>query len=134
VEPDVLLEDYDPQLLAEARRKRDGIREKDLKNHMMNEDRLAENEGEKKVDRGDFSDEELRQLTSESSEKDDSKTSKEKLAKWGPDPLRPKHDYQVLEAVNYLKSYSIFKRLATEELGGEPKEKKVATGERDSSQ
>src|SRR6185312_2052895 len=42
VQPDVILEDFDSKLLAEARRKNDPFRERDLKGHMVNPDKDEE--------------------------------------------------------------------------------------------
>src|SRR5690606_27828728 len=106
--PDILLEDYDPKLLVSARRSGGGLREKDLKGHIVNPT-----------------------LTEEEQKKASEKEEKETLAKEeNADEMQPlrfdaKKDYQVREAVNYLKSYELFKKLAVSgnPLKEEPQEK-----------
>jgi carboxyl-terminal processing protease len=104
VMPDILLDDFDPKLLAEARRKQDYVRERDLKGHMVNKE---EDDGAK-----EFRKEEL-ELIGKKKDKD-AKTDPKKSDDDEMSPLRfnPKEDYQVREALNYLKSYEVFKKLA----------------------
>jgi carboxyl-terminal processing protease len=98
VKPDVLLEDFDPKLLAEARRKNDGVRERDLKGHMKN------------ADSDEFELEELRSLGKAET------PAKAEPAEAGGDskPLvfKAREDYQVQEAINHLKSFDVFQRIA----------------------
>jgi len=86
VQPDIVLDDLDPKILAQATRKTDSFRERDLKGHMTNPD-------------GDGS--------SKDAKKDDAD------AKDDDEPLRfnPKEDYQVKQAVNYLKSFEFYQRI-----------------------
>ncbi len=124
VQPDVILEDFDSKLLAEARKKREeGVRERDLRGHIVNQDQPVEKTPE--ADRPEFSPEELEQL---GENKGDSNREADDFA---PQPFRPKEDYQVHEALNYLRSYEVFKRLATSELGSGAIEKTVASGSRE---
>lgn len=106
VQPDILLDDFDPKLLAEARRKQDFFREKDLKGHMVNTD----DDGASK----EYKKEELDTLSKEGKEK--KKGDKAEKGKddddMTPTRLNPKEDFQVREALNYLKSFEIFKKLA----------------------
>lgn len=100
VRPDVMIEDFDPKLLAEARRKSDAVRERDLKGHMINKDGESDADG--------FDNEELRMLG-----KDDSKNADgKKVVETKPMVFNPKDDYQVKEALNYLKSYDLFRKIA----------------------
>jgi carboxyl-terminal processing protease len=107
VTPDVVLDEYDPKLLAEAKRKPEYFREKDLKGHMVNEDDSGK----------DFKKEELDALTKEG--KDKKKGDKSDHSKDDDDmqPLKfnPKEDYQVREALGFLKSYEVFKKIAASE-------------------
>jgi carboxyl-terminal processing protease len=100
VYPDILLEDYDFKLLAQAKRRSESIREKDLKGHIV-EPEIGQASQE------DFKKEELDQLA-----KSKDSEQKENL----DDDLKPllfvpAEDYQVKEALNYLKSYDVFKRM-----------------------
>lgn len=120
VQPDLLVDDYDPKLLADAKRKGESFREKDLKGHMINNE--EDSAGAKQA--GEFKKEELEMLVKDSKKKgkhkgDDKKDAKDakdsKDAKeeddLAPMKFNPKEDFQVREAVNYLKSFDIFKRL-----------------------
>jgi carboxyl-terminal processing protease len=115
VQPDIQLDEYDPKLLAEAKRKGEAFRERDLKGHMLNPD--GEEVASNKDGSKEFKKEELDALSKESKKK-------EKLAKDAKDKdeedllptrMNPKEDYQVKEALNYLKSYDIFRHIATGE-------------------
>lgn len=116
VMPDILLDEYDPKLLAEAKRKSDPFREKDLKGHMVNTDDEGKDKEKKAGD--DFKKDELDAMLN-------SKTGKKKGAdkdKGGkeadeeddlaPVKMNPKEDYQVREALNYLKSFETFKKIS----------------------
>ncbi len=113
VQPDILLDDFDPKLLAEARRKQDYFREKDLKGHMVNTDEEAK----------EFKKEELDALSSSKEKKKGTEkaaaTDKVKEEdEMAPMKFNPKEDFQVREALNYLKSYEVFKKLAIEQRPG----------------
>lgn len=83
IEPDVLLEDYDPKLLVQAKRAGPSYKEKDLKGHMVNENAsLTEN----------------KDLKSQELLKTD---------------FNPKMDYQVQQAINTLKSFEFYQKLNT---------------------
>jgi carboxyl-terminal processing protease len=108
VTPDVMLDEYDPKLLAEAKRKPEYFREKDLKGHMVN------NQDDDQAGK-EFKKEELETLAKEA------KDGKKKGDKSGPSkddddmtPMKfnPKEDYQVHEALGFLKSYEVFKKIA----------------------
>ncbi len=112
VSPDILLDEYDPKLLAQAKIKMEPFRERDLKGHMVNTDReIRQNEAEK-----EFKKEELDSLARElkdkkkggDKDKSDKGSSKDD-DDMQPYRLNPKEDYQVKEAVHALKFYEIFK-------------------------
>jgi carboxyl-terminal processing protease len=114
VQPDIMLDEFDSKLLAQAKLKSDSFRERDLKGHMANPD------GDSGKSREDFKKEELEYLGKASKKsKDtvadgkDSKDSKESGADDDMAPLKmnPREDYQVREALNYLKSYDVFRKL-----------------------
>ncbi len=97
VEPDIILEQYDPKLLAKARLENVFMREKDLPGHINGE----EIKGKK---RKNFTSKELKTLGkkkggAEEDGDDDDMT---------PLKFEPKKDYQVKQALNYLKSFDIF--------------------------
>ena len=121
VQPDIVLDDFDPKVLAEARRKRDSVRERDLKGHMVNTDAASPDADAAVVEKekpGDFKKEEL-EILSKKKDKGDKKDKDGEDDDMTPPKFSPKEDYQVREAVNYLKSYDIFKRIskgAAEEL------------------
>jgi carboxyl-terminal processing protease len=136
VQPDISLDEYDPKLLAEAKRHPEYFREKDLKGHMANPDDEASSGGK------DFKKEELDALVSKDKDSKDTKDGKKKEKPadklvdddMAPLKLNPKEDYQVKEALNYLKSYAIFKRLAVDEVpDGQKAAKAPATKAADSS-
>lgn len=108
VQPDILLDDFDSKVLAEARRKQDYMREKDLKGHMVNPD----NEKAEKTASEEFKKEELENLINKKkSDKSDKKDSRDD-DDMSPMKFNAKEDYQVREAINYLKSYEIFKKIS----------------------
>ena len=112
VKPDVVLEDFDPKVLAEARRKSDYLREKDLKGHMVNEEGADESDGR------DFRKDELETLGKRSTKLKDLKDVPKDDDEMAPLRFNPKEDYQVQAALNYLKSFDTFKKLATFESHG----------------
>ncbi len=104
VQPDIILDDFDSKLLAEARRKQDFLRERDLKGHMINTDG---EEGAK-----EFKKEELEKISKKDDKSKDSKDKDKDEDEMSPLKFNPKEDYQVREALNYLKSYDVFKKFA----------------------
>jgi len=95
--PDVILDDLDAKVLAEARRSDNSLRERDLKRHMANPDGNS-----------DYRMEEL-----ESIGKKPAKSSESKPDDSESQPVKfvPREDYQVRQAVGYLKSFEVFERL-----------------------
>ncbi len=110
VQPDILLEEFDSKLLAQARIKPDSFRERDLKGHMTNTD---EDSGAK-----EFKKEELDLILKDNKDKKKAvdKTSSDKSPKDDDDmipmKMNPKEDYQVKQALNSLKSFEVFKKIS----------------------
>lgn len=84
IQPDIILEELDPKVLAAARTRRETFRERDLRRHLKNPENKASEE----------------QRTKEA-HKDEEPNTK----------LNPKDDEQVKQAVNYLKSFELFKQV-----------------------
>ncbi len=94
VVPDIVLDEFDPKLLQQARINRDTRREKDLKGHLKNT-------GAAILNNEDFSMDELAVDNVESGNDGDEP----------PVNADPKKDYQVTQALRYLKSFEVFKKL-----------------------
>jgi carboxyl-terminal processing protease len=119
VSPDITLDDFDPKLLAEARRKGDYFREKDLKGHMANpdggkseDDKQASSLKQAREKKGEFRKEELDVIAKGEKKKSKDAKASEEDDDLAPMKMNPKEDYQVREALNYLKSYEIFQKIA----------------------
>mgnify|MGYP001558087222 CR=1 FL=1 len=110
VVPDVMLDDYDPKLLAEAKRKQEFLREKDLKGHMANKED-PEDAAAAKAKKEEYKKEELEMI----GKKKDKKDGKDKDDDMEPMKFNPKEDFQVKEAVNLLKSFEVFNKLTVKE-------------------
>jgi carboxyl-terminal processing protease len=91
VSPDILLDEFDPKLLKEAKKSGDGVRERDLRLHLKNPSKDKEGKDDEEAD--------------------------EKSDDFSVRAYKPKEDFQVKEAVNYLKSWELFKKM-----GETPKE------------
>ena len=121
VQPDVILDEYDPRLLTQAKLKGESFRERDLKGHMINTDEEA------KGKRPEFKKDELDALTKEShdkrrgingvnapgSSKEGGRESKED-EEMTPYRLNPKEDFQVKQALIALKSLEVLKQNSLE--------------------
>lgn len=94
IQPDILLDDIDQKALNAATKKNAFIREKDLR-HAMN------NEEEKEI--------KAEELIAEEKPAEKADPNKEEELK----PFNPKEDYQVRQALNYIKSYQIFRAANT---------------------
>ncbi len=92
VDPDIVLDQYDPELLAKAKVESDFMREKDLPGHIGGEEIGDEKE------RSDFTSAELRNLGRKIK-----KAAEEEDDEMTPMKFEPKKDYQVNQALNYLK-------------------------------
>lgn len=99
VTPDIQLDEFDPDLLAKAKINSESLQEKDLPGHLAGEGV-----------RDQFSRNELDELVGNPTQ---TTASDEESGK--PIRLSPKDDYQVKEAVNYLKSFRIFQKVSTRE-------------------
>lgn len=95
IQPDLVLDDLDQKTLDEAMRKGSFLRERDLKHHMA-----VEGDENK-----DFTPQEY--MAKESSDK--AEEEKKKKAKDEAKPFVAKEDYQVRQALNYIKGFQIFK-------------------------
>jgi carboxyl-terminal processing protease len=95
VTPDVILEDLDSKVLASARKQAKPVREKDLKRHMVNPDKG-------------------RDSTTASGESDSkpSDSPSEVDDEGAPFKFNPREDYQVSQALGYLKSFQVFERIS----------------------
>jgi len=111
--PDVILDDYDPKLLTEAKRKQDFLREKDLKSHLLNDEEKSAEDKLKEKEAKEFKDEELR-MSLKKKKKKDKDADKDEEEELVPIKFNPKEDYQTKEALNYLKSYDAFRKLKVE--------------------
>ena len=111
VQPDILLEDFDPKLLAEARRKGEAFRERDLKGHMVNtdggDDSAVATTKDGNNSKTDFKREELETL---GKKKDKNGKEAKEDEDMSPIKMNPKEDYQVKEALNYLKVFEVSKK------------------------
>lgn len=82
--PDIYLDEYDPKVLAAAKKRRETFRERDLRRHLKNPERAVSEESD----------------------------AKELAKEEEPNRLNPKEDEQVKQAVNYLKSFELFKKVS----------------------
>jgi carboxyl-terminal processing protease len=135
VQPDILLDDYDPKLLSEAVRKGEVFREVDLKGHMANPDGVESNtadaDGASTKKAGDYKKEELESLSKGAKKGKGDKSKDDDKAGGLDDDMSPmkfnaKDDYQVREAVNYLKGFEVFKKIATPDATPSPGKKSAA--------
>jgi len=136
VQPDILLDDYDPKLLSEAKRKGEVFREVDLKGHMANpDDEQASAALTDPKKQSDYKKEELESLgkTGKKGKNDKDKDKKDGAKDSADDddlsPLKfnAKEDYQVKEAVNYLKGFEVFKKIANPDTSPTPGKKSAST-------
>lgn len=101
--PDIILEEYDPKLLAQARVSRESTREKDLRGHLVNTEK---EEQKSKKNAEEFSIREMSDAVGV-----DSKSIEEEDGDLPPFQFKPKEDYQVQQAIKYLKSFEVFKKI-----------------------
>jgi carboxyl-terminal processing protease len=113
VQPDIFLDDYDPKLLSEARKRGESFRERDLRGHMVNTDPLENGDSGAK----EFLKEDLDAMILKDAAPSTKGDKRKALADEEPVRMNPREDYQVREALNTLKSYEILARLRS----GEPK-------------
>jgi carboxyl-terminal processing protease len=102
VVPDIYLEEYDPKLLAKAKIKRESTRERDLRGHLVNQT----------VNKDEFSVQELSDKVAPKIE--GKKAEEEESSDMIPMQFNSKEDVQVAQALKYLKSYDVFKKIKKE--------------------
>lgn len=90
IQPDILLDELDQKVIQAATKKTDTLRERDLRRRM-------ENTGNASIGVDD-----VEQMKPDIAKDDDKKDDEEK-------PIHPKDDYMVREALNYVKSYQLFR-------------------------
>ncbi len=100
VVPDIFLEEYDAKLLAKAKIKRDATRERDLKGHLIN--------AQGKESRDEFTVQEFNDKYKSAEAK---KVEEEDNSEMTPMTFNSKEDNQVAQALKYLKSYEVFKKI-----------------------
>jgi carboxyl-terminal processing protease len=105
VTPDIFLDEYDPKLLDKAKITHDATRERDLRGHLVNPQSSAA--------RDEFSEAEFKEKTGTKSKKDKDVSASEEddYGDMMPVKFNPKDDYQTLQALRYLKSFEVFKKL-----------------------
>ncbi len=112
VTPDIFLDEYDSKLLDKAKIKRESTRERDLKGHLVNPKTIAA--------RDDFSMQEFKDKSGsgavKSKDKKDSNgaVDDDDAGDMMPIKFDAKDDYQTLQALKYLKSFEVFKKLKNE--------------------
>ncbi len=97
VVPDIVLDEYDPKLLAQARIKRESTRERDLRGHLVNP--------ESQKTRDDFTLQEFKEKGKPGG------VDEEEGGEMSPVKVDPREDYQTREALKYLKSFEVFKKI-----------------------
>ena len=130
--PDVELEDFDPKLLETAKRKYDPVREKDLRGHIVGREQKEEGASTPaKGARSEFTRDELVMASGKSKKEDaEGPSGLDEDGEFVPVRLEPSKDYQVHEALSYLKSFGVFRRIVERESRGEAKGSLTASNER----
>lgn len=98
--PDVTLSNYDLKELEETSVGKNFLREKDLRNHLTATIETAEEKKQRE-------EEEKKKRVARVSKLKESEKEKDKADIF--EKYKPSDDYQVLQAINYLKSYKVFK-------------------------
>ena len=106
VVPDIFLEEYDPKLLAKAKIKRESTRERDLKGHLINNQTASAHQDDFSVQ--EFSD----KVNAKNA--DAKKSDEDESSDMTPVLFNSKDDVQVAQALKYLKSYDVFKKIKKE--------------------
>ena len=103
--PDVFVDEVEANWVTDNKKGQNYIRESDLKNHLT---ATIETEEEKKIRiQSEKEDRKLRMKKLEKLKKDKKKDHKNKwMIKYNPND-----DYQVLQAVNYIRSFDLFKKM-----------------------
>jgi carboxyl-terminal processing protease len=115
IKPDVLIDEVEAEWVANNKKESTFIREKDLKNHLT---ATIESEEEKKMREADELKERIDRTQRFREMREKKKIHKEKKLPAVADDedefakkLNPKDDYQVNQAINYLKSIALIKNL-----------------------
>lgn len=109
VVPDIFLDEYDSKLLDKAKIKRDSTREKDLRGHLVNTQNSAARDA--------FTVQEFKDKTKPVSLKKDGSPDlldDDESFDMMPIQFNPKEDYQAQQALKYLKSFEVFKKIQHE--------------------
>lgn len=108
VVPDIFLDEYDAKLLAQAKLKRESTRERDLRGHLVNP--IASS-----TTRDEFSVQEFKDKAKFGKDKkDDLLADEEDYGDMAPIKFNPKDDFQTQQALKYLKSFEVFKKIQHE--------------------
>lgn len=105
VVPDIVLDEYDPKLLAQARIRKDSPRERDLRGHLVNP------AGAKNGDEFSIQEFKDRAKPGAKDKKEAALADDEDSGDMQPIRFNPKDDYQTQTALRYLKSYEVFKKI-----------------------
>ena len=100
--PDVKIQDYDLKNLEETNQGKSFLREKDLRNHLTATIETAE---EKKLRLAEEKKKRLVRIKKLKENKNKNKKQEKDIF----EKYKPSEDYQVIQAINYLKSYKVFK-------------------------
>ena len=107
VVPDIFLDEYDPKLLDKAKIKRDATRERDLRGHLVNT--------QASVNKDEFTIQEFKDKTKAAAKADasvkDASAEDEDLSDMMPIQFNAKEDFQAQQALKYLKSFEVFKKI-----------------------
>ena len=104
IKPDIEIEELDSSWISKARKSSSYLREADLRNHLV---ATIETPEEKKARLKKEKEERIARIARIKARKEAKKKSpKDKLFK----KYDPNEDYQVLQAINYLKSFKVFNR------------------------
>lgn len=115
IKPDVEIEETEAEWVDNNRKENTFIREKDLKNHLT---ATVETPEEKKIREAEEMKERIERAEKFKQNREKKKNKKAKVTSNEDDDdnskkISPKEDYQVLQAINYLNSFSIIKNINT---------------------
>ncbi len=108
VVPDIFLDEYDTKLLDKAKIKRESTRERDLRGHLVNNQVSS---------RDEFSVQEFKEkgvVKPAKEKKEAGMTEDDDFGDMMPVKFEPKEDFQTQQALKYLKSFEVFKKLKNE--------------------
>jgi carboxyl-terminal processing protease len=114
IKPDVKIDEVEAEWVTNNKKETTFIREKDLKNHLT---ATIESEEEKKIREADELKERIERTQRFRENREKKKNAKEKKVAITEDDdelskkIAPKDDYQVMQAINYLKTVGLIKNL-----------------------